>query len=112
MVIDAFFSVAVPVLTGAVILGAVVKGRLPSQPAPGTSNATFKHKTASIVILLFFMGIHAVMILEFARHFRDPAFRVIVSVLLALPVYTVCALVVGLYSFIAHLINRGKTPQG
>lgn len=112
MVIDAFFKVAVPVLTVVVILGTLLKGRLPSQPAAAAPAAPGQSKIAPFVILLFFIGIHVIMIFEIVRHVHDPAFRVIVSVLLSLPVYTLCALVVALYSFIAHKLKSNKERPG
>lgn len=109
MLTDAFLKIVVPILTVVLILGAIFKDRIPVAAVSPDPKKTAQSKTGPVLILLCFVGIHIVLMLEVARYVSVTATRIIVDVLLALPVYTMCAVVVGVYSFIMHKLKGNQS---
>jgi hypothetical protein len=108
-IVDLFMAVTVPVLTLVLIFGQDFI-RHEQQKEPGVDakpKLTFHQaKTVPAVVLVIFGGIHYILILEVARHVTQPFMRVVYGALLALPVYTMCAVTVALYYLVLRFKSR------
>jgi len=108
---DLFMTLTVPVLAVVVIFGKDFIGHLKEQERaePTKPALTFyQAKIAPLIFLLIFAGIHYVLILEVARHVNEPVMRFIYGALLAMPVYTMCAVALALYYLVVRFKNRRR----
>ncbi|HCC47654.1 MAG TPA: hypothetical protein DEQ38_06000 [Elusimicrobia bacterium] len=108
---DLFMTLTVPVLAIVVIFGKDFVGHLKEkeQADPSKLVLTFyQAKIAPLIFLAIFAGIHYVLILEVARHVTEPVMRFIYGALLALPVYTMCAVALALYYLVVRFRSRRR----
>jgi hypothetical protein len=108
---DLFMTLTVPVLACVVIFGKDFVGHLKEkEQAEGTKPALtfYQAKIAPLIFLLVFAGIHYVLILEVARHVNEPVMRFIYGALLALPVYTMCAVAIAVYYLVIRFRSRRR----
>ncbi len=108
---DLFMTLTVPVLAIVVIFGKDFTRHLKEKDqAEGTKTVLtfYQAKIAPLIFLLVFAGIHYVLILEVARHVNEPVMRFIYGALLALPVYTMCAVALALYYLVVRFRNRRR----
>jgi hypothetical protein len=107
--VDLFMAVTVPVLTLVLIFGQdFIRHEQQKEHGADAKPKLTPHqaKTVPAVILIIFGVIHYILILEVARHVTQTSLRVIYGGLLALPVYTMCAVVVALYYLFLRFKNR------
>jgi len=108
---DLFMTLTVPVLGIVVIFGKDFVRNLKEkeQADPSKPALTFyQARIAPVIFLLVFAGIHYVLILEVARHVNEPVMRFIYGALLALPVYTMCAVAVAVYYLVIRFRSRRR----
>ena len=106
---DLFMTLTVPVLAVVVIFGKdFIRHELSKDAKPDARPALtfYQAKIAPLIFLLVFAGIHYVLILEVARHVNEPVMRFIYGALLAMPVYTMCAVALALYYLVVRFKNR------
>lgn len=108
---DLFMTITVPVLGIVVIFGKDFVSHLKEKErAEGVKPALtfYQAKIAPLIFLLVFAGIHYVLILEVARHVNVPVMRFIYGALLALPVYTMCAVAMAAYYLAVRFRSRRR----
>lgn len=103
-------AATVPILTLILIFGkdisAAVERREESDVPPALTPR--QARTVPMMILAVFALIHYLLILEVARHVDQTVMRVVYGALLALPVYTMCAVTVLLYYLVLRFKNRKR----
>jgi len=115
--LDAFFSLAVPIVVATVILSSVAlrfnrsRGIYSGEEGAARRdevNRSYRTNTGAVVIGVVFAGVWALLVAGMIEQWGPIFFTFVIAVLLLLPVFTVAACVIAIYMYIVHGVAAAR----